>query len=240
MTTAIVLDLLIVGVMVVFLALGWSRGLFRSLGELVVLVLALLLAHEAAAFGAPQLVDRALRPVTHTAIEEQVDLLLQENTPQLSQMEEMERIIEALPGDFIREKARDILTALQLSLEEKVAYSARDTLVDTGLQVADRVLDTAVVSVVFTVLYLLSFLLTELVLKCILRALDLTMRLPILRQVNQVGGLLFGLVKGGAIVWLGVWTMVNLGLVIDQQVVDQSMLLERILRWTGITGIPPA
>ena len=235
---AIILDAAIVVVLLGSVFLGWKRGLFRSLGELVVLFLALVLAYEASVYAAPQIIDRTLRPATHKAIEEQVDAMLQEQTVDTTQRQELEQILDAIPSDFIREKAKALIDSLELSLEEKFSHSARDPLIEAGKKVADTVLDTAVYSLVQAVLYLVAFLIAETILKLILRALDLTMRLPVLRQLNSAGGVLFGAVKGAVIVWFTVWILVKLGLIIDTQVVEESHILCHVIQWAKIGGIP--
>ena len=92
MNSSVMIDLVIGGVLLAFAYLGWRRGLFRSLAELGVMVLALVLSAQIASAAAPEIVDRALRPATYAAIEQQVDKMLAENVQNLSPLEELEQV----------------------------------------------------------------------------------------------------------------------------------------------------
>ena len=128
------IDLVIGGILIAFTYLGWRRGLFRSLAELAVMVLALVLSAQIASAAAPEIVDRALRPATYAAIEQQVDEMLAENVQNLSPLEEMERVVEAIPNEFVRKQALGLLDGLGLSTDRTLSATARETLIKLGRQ----------------------------------------------------------------------------------------------------------
>lgn len=103
------IDVIIAAVLALFVVLGWKRGLVRTLAELLAVVLALVFSAQAARAAAPVIVDRALRPATHAAIEQRVNELLRDSTPSVSPLEELEQVVEAIPNDFVREQARGAL-----------------------------------------------------------------------------------------------------------------------------------
>lgn len=236
MQTSVIIDLVIGGVFVLCVILGYRRGLFRSLAELAVVILALILSYQCADLAAPLVIDRGLRPATHKAIEQRVDEMMSENLTGTSQLEEMERVVEAIPNDFIREQAEKLLEGMGLSVETSVSCSARETLLALGYQLADTVLDTVVYSMLHTLLYLASFLLLTAALRLIVQFLDLTFRLPLLHQVNKAGGLIFGAAKGLVLVCLGVWLLGSLGWIVTPEVIDRSWLLKLVAGWMGVAG----
>lgn len=238
MTASVIIDIVIAAVFLLCLVLGWRRGLFRSLAELAVVVLALMLSCQFADFAAPMVIDRGLRPATHEAISHRVDEMMAEDIAAISPMEEMERVVDAIPNTFIREQARKMIGELGLPVEEALEHSTREHLLELGTQIADTVLDTAVYSLLHTLLCFASFLVVTLALRLIARALDLTLKLPVLHQANQLGGLLFGAVKGLVLVCLGVWLLGQMGLWVTPENVKGSHLLKIVAAWVGLAGYP--
>lgn len=238
MTVSVIMDIVIAAVFLLCVVLGWRRGLFRSLAELAVVILALVLSCQFADFAAPLVIDRGLRPATHEAISRRVDEMMAEDIAAISPVEELERVVDAIPNDFIREQAKELIGGLGLSVEETLEHSAREHLLELGTQTADTVLDTVVYSLMHTLLCFAAFLVLTLALRLVARALDLTLRLPVLHQANQVGGLLFGAVKGLVLVCLGVWLLGQAGLWVTPESVEDSRLLKIVAAWVGLIGHP--
>lgn len=238
MSTSVIIDLVIAGVLIVCVVLGVRRGLFRSLAEVAVIIVALLLSARAASYGASLAVDRLVRPATEEAIEQRVDEMLAENTLSASPLEEIERVIEAIPNEFIREQAKKLLDSLELSVDAVASGSTREVLLALAGEVVDTVLDTMVYNFLYSLLYLACFLALSLLLRFVVRAMDLTFRLPLLHQVNQAGGLLFGAAKGILLVWLGVWLLGHSGLLVTWETVENSCLLRAVAQLSECAGFP--
>ena len=202
--------------------------------SLVVVIAALVIAAKAADFGTDFVIEAFLRPTASKAIERRVDEMMGENITATSPLKEMERVVDAIPNDFIREKAGQLLEELELSPESMPAYSARDTLLQAGGEILDSVLDTAVYSVLHALLYFLTFLAVLLILRLLIGAVDLTLHLPILWQINQFFGLLFGAVEGVVLVCVGVFLLSQLSPWITPDTVERSFLLKIAAQWMGL------
>lgn len=235
MSVSVIIDLVIAGVLAVCLYLGWRRGLFRSMTELAAAVLALVLAGQIAGFAANFLVDRAIRPAAERAIVQRVDEILSD-TPErdASPREALEGLVDAIPSDFIRRQAEKVLAGLELSGESDLGRSARERLLELAGQVLDSVLQSVVYGLLHTLLYAASFFLLNGIFRLVIRALDLTFELPILRQVNQLGGLLFGGGKGLLLVYIGVWFLSHTGLLLTEEIIADSTLLRLAAAWVGV------
>ena len=61
------------------------------------------------------------------------------------------------------------------------------------------------------------------------------MKLPVLRQLNEAGGLALGVVKGLVLVCLGVWVLGRTG-VLTEEMTEGTLLAGRIAAWTGAFG----
>ena len=101
-----------------------------------------------------------------------------------------------------------------------------------GTQVADTVLDTMAYRLLHSMVCAASFLVLSFLLRLAVRALGLVMKLPVLRQLNEAGGLLVGVGKGMLLVFLGVWVLGRTG-VLAPEMAEGSWLLAPIAEWTG-------
>ena len=218
------MDIVIAAVLILCAALGWKRGLVRSLAELAVMVAALLLANQIANAAAPAVVVTALRPATYAAIEQRVDQMMAENVPSISPVQEMERVVEAIPNSFVREHAQELLGGLGLSQAPALNYSARETLLNLGYQLADTALDGVVLDLVRSILCAVCFTVLTLALRLAVKVLLKLVKLPGLRQLDELGGALLGVGKGLLLVCLGVWVLRLTG-VITPEMAEGSLLI---------------
>ena len=114
MNISVMIDIVIAVVLIAFTAAGWKHGLIRTLVGLAAMVLAVGLSSQIARAAAPEIVDRYLRPATYAAIEERAQELARGE--EVSSVEDLRRdlsqVLDAIPNDFIREKAQDALDGL--------------------------------------------------------------------------------------------------------------------------------
>ena len=214
--------------MVLCVVWGAKRGLFKSLMGFVALILALVVAARAADFVTDALIERRIRPATAAAIESRVDELLAEGGDALSPLEELERVVEAIPNSLIRERALGLLDTLELSPEDPGGL-ARETLVGLGIQVADTAIDTVVRSLLHTLSYLVCFLAASLVLRLLAKLLNLTFKLPGLHGLNALGGGLFGLAEGWLLTALGLWLVLALTDWLPEKLLQETHLARFLL-----------
>lgn len=236
MSASVMIDLVIAAVFLLCVWLGAKRGLFRSLAELAIIVVALLAAAQAARYGTELVVEQMLRPATEAAIEQRVDEMMAEGVGALSPLEEMEQVVDAIPNDFIRQQAEKLLGDLGVSAQT-AQHAGREALLDLAGQLVDTVLESIVHSLVYALLYLTCFALVSLVLRLAVRALDLTFRLPVLHQLNTLGGVLFGAAKGAILIWLGLWVLGSMGLV-TPEIQSGSYLLRILADGASMAGYP--
>ena len=234
--TSVTIDLAIAAALALCILLGRKRGLFRSFMGFAAVVIALILASRAAQFGSDLVISHVLRPVSAAAIEKRVDEMLAEPVFSTSPLGEMEQIVAAIPSAFVRERAGQLLEKMEMSTEQMLTHSARETLLEMGMGLLDTVLDTAVRGVLHALIFLVSFLLVTMALKIVTRAMDLTLKLPLLRQVNEFGGLLFGTVEGVVLVCAAVGLLGRAELWVTPEAIEASFLLKFVARWIGLAA----
>ena len=238
MSISLIVDAVMVAVVLLSVVLGAKRGLFRSFAGLVVLVVALLVATQAAELLSGFAVERLLRPGADAAIREKIEEMLLEEEVSTTLMAEMQQVVSAIPNQWIRTYAQELLNTWGLSTQTQLFHSAAEVLLGLADQVLDAVLDGVVHSILYSVLFLIAFALVSLVLKGVVRLLDLPFHLPVLRQINGFGGLLFGAAKGVLLVWVCLWFLLHAELLITREVLDGSLLLRHVVNWFSLLGFP--
>ena len=230
------IDIVIVVVLIAFTAAGWKHGLIRTLVGLAAMVLAVGLSSQIARAAAPEIVDRYLRPATYAAIEERAQELAKgEEASSVEDLrQDLNQVLDAIPNDFIREKAQDALDGL-LPQGEPLGGALLAPLEELGRDMADRVLDTLVQDVLRSILCAALFVILSTVFRIVARTLRIVEKLPGVRQLNELGGALAGLAKGLVLVCLALWVLCHIG-VITPEMAEGSVVLGLLPGWIAGTG----
>ena len=230
------IDIVIAVVLIAFTAAGWKHGLIRTLVGLAAMVLAVGFSSQIARAAAPEIVDRYLRPATYAAIEERAQELAKgEEASSVEDLrQDLNQVLDAIPNDFIREKAQDALDGL-LPQGEPLGGALLAPLEELGRDMADRVLDTLVQDVLRSILCAALFVILSTVFRIVARTLRIVEKLPGVRQLNELGGALAGLAKGLVLVCLALWVLCHIG-VITPEMAEGSVVLGLLPGWIAGTG----
>ncbi len=236
MNISVMIDIVIAVVLIAFTAAGWKHGLIRTLVGLAAMVLAVGLSSQIARAAAPEIVDRYLRPATYAAIEERAQELAKgEEASSVEDLrQDLNQVLDAIPNDFIREKAQDALDGL-LPQGEPLGGALLAPLEELGRDMADRVLDTLVQDVLRSILCAALFVILSTVFRIVARTLRIVEKLPGVRQLNELGGALAGLAKGLVLVCLALWVLCHIG-VITPEMAEGSIVLGLLPGWIAGTG----
>lgn len=236
MNISVMIDIVIVVVLIAFTAAGWKHGLIRTLVGLAAMVLAVGFSSQIARAAAPEIVDRYLRPATYAAIEERAQELAKgEEVSSVEDLrQDLNQVLDAIPNDFIREKAQDALDGL-LPQGEPLGGALLAPLEELGRDMADRVLDTLVQDVLRSILCAALFVILSTVFRIVARTLRIVEKLPGVRQLNELGGALAGLAKGLVLVCLALWVLCHMG-VITPEMAEGSIVLGLLPGWIAGTG----
>lgn len=96
------------------------------------------------------------------------------------------------------------ITPEGLTKEDKVTNELNITtkIVDTTNNSIENIANTFTVKLIEIVVFLLIFIIVKIILKFITALADAIAKLPILKQFNEMGGLIYGIIKGIIIVFL--------------------------------------
>lgn len=226
-----ILDLIVVLIGVLCIWRGWSRGLVHTAVVLAGIVLAALLADKLAPTVAGWAYDTAAAPRIENALVERVtaagDLKTQVDLTGLLGNREV-------LGKYLTDHGMP--TTLTIGVPDMSEDSVRQTvvpLVESTVRPAAMLLLTAVTKVALVLAFLILVILLA-------KVIDGVFKLPVLKQINQAGGVLLGAVHG--IFWIlifaaGVQLALHYGWFGDSltaEAVEKTWLLSRV---TGFNWI---
>lgn len=215
MTTAVIIDAIVVVLLLAFAIRGARQGLVRALAGLVMVIVALVGAGMiAATFSGPA--ARLAAPVIQKHITSRVEEAMAVQTGSAPEEETGEE-----------PRVEDLLALLGLDedVRSSLADQAEERIRDTGASIVSAVVESMVGSVAYGVLFILSFLLLLLMLHVLVGAMDLVMKLPLLHGINTLGGGALGLVEGALVLFLAVWAARRLGISFETEALAEAHIL---------------
>ena len=214
MTTAVIIDAIVVVVLLAFAIWGARQGLVRALAGLVMVIVALVGAGMiAATFSDPA--ARLAAPVIQKHITSRVEEAMAVQTD--STPEEV--------GEEPRVEDLLVLLGLDEDVRGSLAEQAEEQIRDAGASIVSAVVESMVGSVAYGVLYILSFLALLLMLHVLVGAMDLVMKLPLLHGLNTLGGGALGLIEGTLVLFLAVWAARRLGISFETEALAEAHIL---------------
>ena len=214
MTTAVIIDAIVVVVLLAFAIWGARQGLIRALAGLVMVIVALVGAGMiAATFSGPA--ARLAAPVIQKHITSRVEEAMAVQT-------------DSTPEEVGEEpQVEDLLVLLGLDEDVRgsLAEQAEERVRDTGASIVSAVVESMVGSVAYGVLFILSFLALLLMLHVLVGAMDLVMKLPLLHGLNTLGGGVLGLIEGTLVLFLAVWAARRLGISFETEALAEAHIL---------------
>ena len=219
MTTPVIIDIVVAAVLLGFAVYGGKRGLFRALSGLLAVVVALVGAGIiAATFTTP--VTKVVTPLIAGHIEEKV-----ENAMAVQSAGSGVQMPEADTEDPLA--IQDLLAILGLDDEvrSRLAEEVQEKVRDTGASIAAAVVESMARSLIYGTLYILSFAVLLLLMKVLIGAMDLVLKLPLLRGLNTLGGAAVGLVEGALLLFLAVWVLRRLGVSFESEALAEAHIL---------------
>ena len=205
---SLVLNLAIVAILLIFLMIGWRRGLVFSLCSLLAIFVSF--------FGAKIIAD-TFSPTVGAWLTPQIAIHIQEALTQHPELAEsgLDALLQGagLPGSLASLVQNQVGTGDGASLVAQVVS-----------QEVSRIL-------AFGGLYLISFFVLLFLWRIISHALNLVVRLPVLNFCNRSLGGLFGLVKGVLVLCVVGWALCDLTGLVSPDLLKQTWLLQ------GLSGL---
>lgn len=204
---AMAADIIIIVVLIVALALGVKRGLLASIAGIVSAIAAFFCASIAANYLSP-VVEQWIQPV----LMEKIKMKLQG-----TQSADGSTML-GLMG-FDGENLRNMLQ----SVTERVQQ--------TGEALLNAVADNIAHSVSYSLVFLVTFIVLLLLFGLIVKLFE-KVELPILSQLDSIGGGILGLTEGVLVVFAVVWAMCKFHWIITPELIGDSTVLKFFVEYT--------
>ncbi|MDY5612578.1 CvpA family protein [Dysosmobacter sp.] len=215
MTTAVIIDAIVVVVLLAFSIRGAKQGLVRALAGLVMVIVALVGAGMiAATFSGPA--AKLAAPVIQKHITSRVEEAMAAQTDDAPEEE---------AGEETQAEALLALLGLDEDVRDSLAEQAEERVRDTGASIVSAVVESMVGSIAYGALFILSFLVLLLLLHVLVGAMDLVMKLPLLHGLNSLGGGALGLIEGTLVLFLAVWAARRLGISFETETLAEAHIL---------------
>lgn len=195
MDNALIIDLVLAAVLAVFALLGARKGLIRSLMALVSVVVALI--------GATLLTAMFVEPVTdlvYPRVEEKVLAQFERDIPSDALAAEDG---DLSAGGLLPDELSDLLgealdTLKRFGVSDDAIDGVTKSVTDSAVSAAERAAYLLVKTIVQAALFLAFFLALMLLLRLLTHGLDRLFSLPVLAQLNGLGGAALSLMEGRA------------------------------------------
>lgn len=198
---AIVIDLAVIGIILLTTFIGYKRGLigvaFKILSFIIALVITLILFKPVSSF----IMNKTeLGTTINTAITEK----LESQNIESGEIKKEETDLPNVVVDYVNKQITNTVNEAKNSLVETLAKDLTETIINI---------------IVIVVIFIISKILL-LFAKTILEAVA---ELPILKQFNEIGGIIYGLLKGILIIYV-ILTIISLIL----PMMDKNSILQAI------------
>ena len=170
----IILDIILIGIMAISIFFGYKKGLVKVAVKLCAFLIAVIVT---LVFYKP--VSNFI--IDNTQIDEKIENVIIENGTK-----ELEENNEEDNGDF--------LDNMQEYIDNTVAQTQNEIVQNAAKQVSVKLINILVIVVLFIA--------TRLLLVVLVLISDMITSLPIIKQFNQLGGLLYGIIRGLALIYV--------------------------------------
>ncbi len=218
---AIVLDIVIVGVFLLSVFLGWKRGFIKSLTGLVAFAAALGVALWLSTPIAQWAYDAAVEPTITTAIEDT------RHTASLTAQSSVDELVSALPDGV-----RALLSAAGIDLDGNlIEQLSPDNTAITADRLVSDIIEPMIVSVFRAVAMLLLFVITTIVMSLVMKVVDKVLSgLPLLKGANRLLGVIPGAVNGVISVFIAI-TLIQLLCSFDILITAEAIRNSALIGW---------
>lgn len=189
-------DIIIVAVMVLFAAIGVKRGLAKTILNIAGLVLAAISAYYLSSFLSQLIYDAFLKQTVINNIQQ----IIEQNGIDYA----LSNCLEAVP-QWINGILSFIIGIFGMSLNEyqNQLVLSSDFSSSTS-QAVENVLAPVVSSVFGMILLVILFILIFIIVKKLIKLISRVFNIPVVKQINQLLGGIFGLAEGLLIVFIAV------------------------------------
>ncbi len=220
---SLIIDLILIAIVAFCAWNGYRKGFIMGISGILALIVAFYGA-QIIADTYSQEFNSMLKPFVSGIVDSAV-AGAQEESPEAYENDDVYGITYDALGNIgiLKSAAADIAE----SIAEKVER--------TGQAMREEIVTVLCSKIAYVLTAVVVFLLILIVFTVIANILNLAFKLPGLEFINELFGALFGLAKGAIIVVAIAWVMRYLGVLIDEDIVNKTVLLEWLMEHNLVT-----
>lgn len=222
-----IIDILFVGIIVLCVWRGISKGIILSAAGLITLVLALFCAQFVADNYSDVFVD-SMAPFASGIVEEAAN---EEYFGfELNTETDDDTILEVAESVFLRLGMSDEVARTQ-------AEKASEGISSIGADLKDSISNSYISMLSYVLTFVIVFVLLNIIFSVILNLANIVFQLPGLNLLNTIGGGVTGLIYGIIIVFLISWALRFFGFAISEDMTQSSVLLQFFMDVNPISNV---
>lgn len=181
---AIIIDLILVAFLAFFVILGYIRGLTKVLLQIVSFVLAIVIAFIL-------FKPISMLVINHTQIDDNIQIAIEEKM--IGVVDDASENVE----ESIKENSGmpEVMTNYIGEMIEDGKESGEEVAKEAAKNVAKTIVDAGI--------WVIVFILARIILIFAKSLLELIVKLPVIKQMDKAGGILYGLLQGFVILYIG-------------------------------------
>lgn len=225
-SSVIILDIIVVGLLILFAFWGRHRGLVKMITGVFVIILAITSASMLTKWTSPYISSNFVEPrITQLLLPEaQSESNTGEQTVSEPQTDSITSILLklGLPADTVTTAINDF--------KADAANSVEGAVVSLSNSISGKV--------TYGIMFVIYFLLSLLVFLLLAKIIDLTAKLPVLNFLNRTGGLIMGAVWGYLIILVAASLLARFNILLTAETVSNTMVLNFIVNRNPLSILP--
>lgn len=186
---SLIIDLVVVGLIALFVFVGIKRGFVKEIvslvGFIVALVLAFSLSNVGAEFAYDNFIDASVQDSVKQSITDSVK-------------NDADGILNSVPEEFIS-AAKTIGIDIEAAVNDSIGVNISDTAQNVALKISHDIARPVVTTLIRVILFLVLFIIIRILIGWLGKVLNIFARLPVLHSANKLLGGIVGFLRGTVI-----------------------------------------
>ena len=220
---SIIIDLILVAIIAFCAWNGYRKGFIMGISGILALIIAFYGAQIVADTYSQEFTSM-LKPFVSGIVDNAVASTQEENSAQYEENDVYGVTYDALGNIGVLKTAA-----------EDIAQEIAEKVERTGQTMREEIVNVLCSKIAYVLTAIIVFLLVLIVFTVIANILNLAFKLPGLEFINEIFGGIFGFIKGAIIVVTIAWVMRYLGVLVDEDIVNKTVLLEWLMEHNLVT-----
>ena len=216
-------DIIIISIIVIFAVIGFNRGIAKTLLNLAGLILSAIGAYYLSNFIAQFLYDAFIQQTVIDNIEQ----LIQDKGAEYAIANSFEAIPQWITGVISFIVGLFGITLSEYGQNMTVAQSITNSIANA----IEASLSSVIVKALSVILIIILFIILFVLAKKLIKLVNNVFKIPVIKQLNQILGLLLGGIEGMVLVWFAVNLFFGIMLFTDPTMIRSNMVTGDLFRF---------